>query len=155
MYESTIENHLISTLTDDNDLSATVDRYYGAVNELDLVEFVHSKVQAGHEGVFVRCEEVQPEARDTVGTLYNTRYQLEVVIVANTVKSRHMNEERDTYAVGKKVLSTAVKNPVTIEGAPRNFYWTGSRSMFRGKQNQEIMVLRLEVPGVVVDITNS
>lgn len=153
MYESTIENHLIDTL--EANMTATVDRYYGAVNEIDLVEFVHSKVQAGKNGVFVRCEEVQPESMDTLGLMYRTRYQLEVMVVTNTVKLKHLNQERDTYAVGKEVLKIALKNPVTIDGTLRGFYWSGTRSMFRGKDNQEIMVVRMEVPGVVVDIDNS
>ncbi len=144
MHESTIENHIIDTLSAKL-TDVTIDRFYGAVNELDLVKFIHSKVSAGIQGIFVRCEEVRTEPRDTIGLIYNVTYFAEVVCSANIIKSRQLNQIRDTYALSSNVVRYIVPNPVEIAGVNRTIYWDGTRYMFRGEQNNEIVVVRFRV----------
>lgn len=131
-----------------------ISRFYSTVNEMELIEFIQSKVKQVPT-VFVRVTGDIGEQIDTLGQVHNSVFSLELIIAANNYgKLRQIKgEPRKVNAIKADVLTRLAGASLSIDTQPDSYLaYSGTTDLFTS-ESLDVRQINMQVQGVIQDFS--
>jgi hypothetical protein len=136
------------------DQAFSVVRFYSTVDEMELIEFIQSKVKA-IPCVFFRVTGDVGEELDSTGRLHVSSFSLELILAVNNYgKLKQIKAEpRKVNYIKSLVLNRLAGQTLNIEGQPDCFLsYQGASDLFTS-ETLDVRQINIQVRGIVQDFT--
>lgn len=142
---------LIESIQDNGSQKYHVEKFFGTFDPQALYAFVQSKMNTTDGSVFIRANDDDAEAQDSVGTLYNITLPIECLVAYPAIKEQQINNNsRFTSEMMKDIRAALLTQKVTFSDQTKRIRYAGSASLFRDDAI-DAQIVRFELEGVVVD----
>ncbi|MCA1800650.1 MAG: hypothetical protein LC650_05100 [Actinobacteria bacterium] len=144
-----VEEHVIDVIKQNTDYNVV--RFYQSLNPQELYQFIHARLNSALGSVYVRVNDLNATAVDTIGEAYNVTAPIEIVVAYPAHREKALNRKRTVNDMKNRIREILIENPVQIGSDEYFMYWSGGSNLFRDSKIDARLV-RFEVPNIYSEI---
>lgn len=149
-YKKLIVDHVIDTLDNSNSgLGYQVTKFFGTNSPEALYNFIKGRINTANGTAFVRIGEVDYEAIDTLGKMYNCDFTVEIIVgsIQNIKEDQLPDTDRHTDKMIVDVRSELIDNPLMLQGRPQRFIALDDTPLFRTNE-ADAQLLKAQIQNI-------
>jgi hypothetical protein len=142
-YSDAIEEYMYSLINTDAGSDYHVSIFHGTVSK-DIYDYCMNLIEAGFDGVLIRCDSSQFQDREVRGRFSDTTTRVEILVAYNKERNKgYLDQSRGISGLLKRVWTCLRSNPMNIPPEGKcHFRRINKRKAF---DNEKMQIISLQL----------